>query len=790
MHNTHWNGWRKFVAHLCLFGSLGGVAATVVAKDEQEPRAPRREETRTSSQPRSARSQGAQSAPRGNAAAKPAAVPKITLAPKATGSERSVDLNVNAPRAGRFQPEFQSSSRGNGPVRPVNQAPATVQAGGEGQIAALLQNKDKDKGGDKGPKNNNGNNGSPKPPKVEAPKPPKVQEPKPPKVEAPKPPKNDPPKNNPPKNNSNPPKVVPPQQPKVDLPKTPKLPEPKTPKVEIPKQPKVVPPARDPKNDRPDRPERPERDPKDRGPNMDRDSRNDRDPKNNRDPKAGPGPGRDQDRDRPDRLPQVKLPPGKNGNNDKDRDDDRDGPRIRPDRNLDPKVRREREVQDLAKKLEVPRLKIQVDKNNERLASERLRDIPKERLRIPMQKNGRIDVKLSANLRNIKPQREMIDIRLRGNGFQNLTRGRNAQAIRLDRQFALGGRGDVARQMNLFVGLRDRGGWQHRHFGLINRHYTSNCFGMWYSGPSYYGSYTWYPSWSGWVDSCWWDTCDPFWDPRPVFCRPVVYRPCPIWVHWNTPVWRPLPIVVCGTWIDVPPVVVQQADLQLLAVRFVDSGHPEQELGPRYRVWLRNNTPYSLEQPFNVMLLASNDRNAIAGRPEAGVRLNRMEAGETQVVDIRLPYASQAMGFDEDGRRIPFEFLHVLVDSHNEIGEAFKDNNGLALNRGDVYPVDPAAFAADPAVGPSGRVMTIAGEGFGPEPGQALVVIGGEEVQAEILGWYDLGVQVRLPDFVMGSDAAAEVLIVRGDGAAANPVDIEISPSLAYLPARPRFPGE
>ena len=81
------------------------------------------------------------------------------------------------------------------------------------------------------------------------------------------------------------------------------------------------------------------------------------------------------------------------------------------------------------------------------------------------------------------------------------------------------------------------------------------------------------------------------WDPRPIWCRPVVYGPCPRWVYWETPVFVPLPAVGCGTWVDLKPVVVAAAtsDLQLVAVRFVDPGHPEEKLGPRYRVWFRNN---------------------------------------------------------------------------------------------------------------------------------------------------------------------------------------------------------
>ncbi len=67
----------------------------------------------------------------------------------------------------------------------------------------------------------------------------------------------------------------------------------------------------------------------------------------------------------------------------------------------------------------------------------------------------------------------------------------------------------------------------------------------------------------------------------------MIYDPYYDWVYWQTPVWVSLPVVQCGTWVDVemPVIPAAQYDLQLLAVRFVDPGHPEEKLGPRYRVW-------------------------------------------------------------------------------------------------------------------------------------------------------------------------------------------------------------
>jgi hypothetical protein len=234
-----------------------------------------------------------------------------------------------------------------------------------------------------------------------------------------------------------------------------------------------------------------------------------------------------------------------------------------------------------------------------------------------------------------------------------------------------------------------------------------------------------------------------------------------------------MPVVACGTWVEAPAVVVEAGyDVQLLAVRFVDPGHPEQQLGPRYRVWLRNNSPVAIQQPFNLLAYASNDRLPGGGQPEAGLRMGAMEAGQIQAVDLRLPFAANTLDVDAEGHQVPFRFLHVIADSHREVPEAFEVNNGAVLDRRDILPVDPAVFAADSSQEIAGTMINLAGEGFGPEPGQVLVSTAGMEIQAEIVGWYDLGVQVRLPGLAAGT--TAELVVVRGDQAASNPLTVTV----------------
>ena len=60
------------------------------------------------------------------------------------------------------------------------------------------------------------------------------------------------------------------------------------------------------------------------------------------------------------------------------------------------------------------------------------------------------------------------------------------------------------------------------------------------------------------------------------------------------------------------------------------------------------------------------------------------------------------------------------------------------------------------------------------------------ELDAEIQGWYDLGVRVKIPALPLAAATEAELVVVRGDGTATNPVKITIAPAgTKLLPAPP-----
>jgi hypothetical protein len=380
-----------------------------------------------------------------------------------------------------------------------------------------------------------------------------------------------------------------------------------------------------------------------------------------------------------------------------------------------------------------------------------------------------------------------------------LTRGSIARQIRLDEQYHMADSGDIARRLalNMHPRTSSNGGHSfpaahhdsHHYTGRISPAYVAGSIRLHYGGPSCYPQQCWYPKWSHWVGWSWHFDCGPLFDPRPIWCRPVTYFEAPVWVYYEHPVWTALPIVSCGTWVDVAPVVVDtRSDLQLLAVRFVDPGHPEEKLGPRYRIWVRNNSDEPVSRPFNVVVLASPDGKLRGDLPQAGVRVTAIEAGDTQSLDVRLPMEVLDMGRDQWGDPVPFGTLHVIVDADREISEVFEGNNGADLARERVLPVDPAAFELEPSTARGGDEVLLAGEGFGPEPGQVLVHLGNVEMQAEILGWYDLGVRLALPALPLAGPADAEIIVIRDDGAAANPLQITITPpdhAPELLPAPP-----
>ena len=319
-------------------------------------------------------------------------------------------------------------------------------------------------------------------------------------------------------------------------------------------------------------------------------------------------------------------------------------------------------------------------------------------------------------------------------------------------------------------------GWSGRNVGNISPYFGKHSFVNVYCGPGGYPGKIRFPQWSSWVDWCW--TYPTLHGTREVLFQPIVDAEVLSSCSWSSADWQDLPEASCGTWVDVPAVDAQEGlDLQLMAVRFVDPGHPQKKLGPRYRVWLRNNSSVDIDEAFNVRLMACNSDEPEPGMPQAGVRVRSIEAGQMQTVDIRLPYTAYEIGQDENGQPAPFTTLHVRVDSDEEIDELDESNNGAAIVRDEVLPVDPVLFALSRINTPAGSIVSLSGEGLGPEGGQVVLRIDGNDFQAEIGGWCDLGVRVKLPALSLTETTVAEIVVIRGDGAESNELNVNISPA-------------
>lgn len=238
------------------------------------------------------------------------------------------------------------------------------------------------------------------------------------------------------------------------------------------------------------------------------------------------------------------------------------------------------------------------------------------------------------------------------------------------------------------------------------------------------------------------------------------------------PVAQPAPIA--------PPVAVAPApgpmDLALVSVRLVDNGNPAQNLGPRFRVWIRNSGPAPLYQPFGVMLLAARDATATPDLPQAAVQIASLQPGQVLPIDIRLPAEANQSGLP---------MIHALVDARREVFEQNKANNVAVLDRSTIAPVDPTLFSTDAPSAAVGTEIGMVGEGLGPGNGHAIVKLGGLDLEAEITGWTEQGARIRLPALPLANPTPAQVLLVRADGKPANAMALTVTPVASNVAAAP-----
>jgi hypothetical protein len=125
-------------------------------------------------------------------------------------------------------------------------------------------------------------------------------------------------------------------------------------------------------------------------------------------------------------------------------------------------------------------------------------------------------------------------------------------------------------------------------------------------------------------------------------------------------------------------------DLQIEYVQALESGDAENALGPLYRVWIVNNGGSEISQPFDVVLVATNDDSPSPESPYAAERVAKIGAGQRLSVEIRLPVEVLQLSVDAEGMPVPFKNLFAAADVEQELKELNEENNALGLARHDI----------------------------------------------------------------------------------------------------------
>jgi hypothetical protein len=125
-------------------------------------------------------------------------------------------------------------------------------------------------------------------------------------------------------------------------------------------------------------------------------------------------------------------------------------------------------------------------------------------------------------------------------------------------------------------------------------------------------------------------------------------------------------------------------DLQVEYLQVVEPGSAEQELGPLYRLWIVNDGEADVIQPFDVILVATQEEAPSPESPYAAERVTKIGAKQRLSVEIRLPIDVMQLSVDAEGLPVPFTNLFAAVDVRQELTELNEENNALGVARSNV----------------------------------------------------------------------------------------------------------
>jgi hypothetical protein len=260
---------------------------------------------------------------------------------------------------------------------------------------------------------------------------------------------------------------------------------------------------------------------------------------------------------------------------------------------------------------------------------------------------------------------------------------------------------------------------------------------------------------------------------------PVSYphKPPPVVVGQPVPVPQGGVPAQPGAPLQGQPAQAQgQLNLQLVDVRLVEPGVPDQKLGPRFRLFVKNASPFGIGRPIDLVVAAGIDRKFQQGLPATVERVSGLAPGQVATLEVRLPLESMAMQYPGEEKPAPFSTLFVMVaDQQDLLGNATIKPLAI-LPRIGIQFVDLALQKPADARVPTGAVVTLAGEGFGIDGGQVVLSLGGAKLVGQVVNWGPTAIQVKLPELALAAPTPAQIIVARADGQSAPAMEMQIMP--------------
>jgi hypothetical protein len=218
----------------------------------------------------------------------------------------------------------------------------------------------------------------------------------------------------------------------------------------------------------------------------------------------------------------------------------------------------------------------------------------------------------------------------------------------------------------------------------------------------------------------------------------------------------------------------QVVDLEVVAIRFVDLGDAEKGTGPRFRLSVRNKGQEPVEAIPVVLMAGIDFQNPDLPTVQAEGSMERLAAGQTADVDVRLPRDAFELESDDAGEPVAFREVVAIADPLEFFEDLQPDDNVLLLSTTEIDAVELKVQGLSAQQLKAGETLVITGEGFGFSQGVVGIVIGNKPYVTEVLSWSSTQITVRVPRFVLVEPLDAQLIVVLADKQAARPHAIRL----------------